>query len=207
MRVRDSKAHLANTFQGGSCCVCQELTQLHGNFSVICLMKVANGSLRWICWSLTRNLLKQLINSHHTFGFKMPPLCPALGVPRLVWAASCLRAGPCDTATGHEALTAQLQQPSGDLRQQNRLRRWGQRGWESDQQSQLPKASEIRTQKLSTFSFAAQVYISWKVLLIYQMEHRNWEDAKSTVRPGMQREASPASAIHGYHSGERETTA
>lgn len=168
-RARGSQAHLASTFQGGSCCVCRELTQLNGNFSVICQIKVAEGSLGWARWSLTMNLLNQLTNSHHTFGFKMPPLCPALGGPRPVWEGAqgqvlCLwhsHRAPAASAVQ----VVRHSQPSDDPRQQERLRRWGQRGWGSGQQSQLPKASEIRTLKLSTFSFAAQVYASWQVLI------------------------------------------
>lgn len=169
-RVRGSEAHLASTFQGGSCCACQELIQLHGHFSVICQIKVAKGSLSGIRWSLTRNWLSQLINSHHTFRFKMPPLCTTLDGPKFAWEVSCRRAGPgpltqpwgtsCLHCAGYEVFAAQLQQPPDDPRQQKRLRRGGQMGWESDQQSQLPKASEIRTRKLSTFSLAAQVYTS-----------------------------------------------
>jgi len=100
--VRGSETHLASTLQGGSCCVFQKLIQLHGNFSVICQIKAAKRSLSRACLFFTRNMLKQLTYSHHTFGFKKPPLCMSSDRPTLQGKPENPMAGPCpsDIATG-----------------------------------------------------------------------------------------------------------
>lgn len=87
-RVRGSKAHLASTFQGGTCCVCQELTQLHGNF---CILPDKSGKRKtWLSLLVPHQEFAEPINKFPSHIWVQN----ATTLSSLVWEVSCPGAGP-----------------------------------------------------------------------------------------------------------------